>query len=80
MKQGIKILEKKKSLEKSLNRWLQLSITIKKNTTIHGKEEESDIQSYYIIVLAMFISPQVKGIDRDHPYESPGIEYARQIL
>ena len=41
------------------------------------KEEESDIQSYYIIVLAMFISPQVKGIDRDHPYESPGIEYTR---
>lgn len=52
----------------------------KKITTIHGEEGESDLQSYYIIVLTMFISPQVKGIDRDHPYESPGIEYARQIL
>ena len=47
---------------------------------MHGKEEESDLQSYYIIVLAMLISPQVKVIDRDHLYESPGIEYARQIL
>lgn len=45
---------------------------------MHGKEEESDLQSYYIIELAMVISPQVKGIDRDHPHESPGIEYARQ--
>ena len=52
----------------------------KKITTIHGEEGESDLQSYYSIVLTMFISPQVKEIDRDHPYESPGIEYARQIL
>lgn len=57
-----------------------ITTTTTKKTTMHGKEEESDLQSYYIIELAMVISPQVKGIDRDHPHESPGIEYARQIL
>ena len=52
----------------------------KKTRTIHGEEGESDLQSYYIIVLAMFISPQVKGIDRDHAYENPGTEYARKYF